>query len=212
MHRVTAVHRYDARMVRSVRRGLIAAALISLLAAPAVQAQQQYENETGDLDLEVTVTVTVALSGLGYVADSVVYVTITPIDGGEEIELGTIPTDDQGRFFGEIMLPDGLEPGTYRITATGVTSQGATRVLSVHVEVGQELDVAPAPEVSTTTSTRVVTATTRAERGDGLDPLQPIDSDPSESPVDRPVLATVLTAGLVALSGVWWLLYRSAKR
>ncbi len=211
MHRVTALHRYDARMVRSVRRGLIAAALISLLAAPAVQAQQ-YENETGDLDLEVTVTVTVALSGRGYVADSVVYVTITPIDGGEEIELGTIPTDDQGRFFGEIMLPDGLEPGTYRIAATGVTSQGATRVLSVHVGVGQELELAPVPEVSTTTSTRAVTATTRAERGDGLDPLQPIDSEPSESPAERQVLATVLTAGLVALSGVWWLLYRSAKR
>ena len=138
-----------------------------------IAGAQQYEDEVGDLDLAVTVSITVTLSGDGYVGDSVVYVTLTSEDGEQVVELGTIPTDDQGRFFGEIVLPDDLEPGIYTIATTGVTGQGATRVLSTSVAVGHDVALAASTTTTSTTTAAVseVTVTVRPQRGSGLDPL-----------------------------------------
>jgi methionine-rich copper-binding protein CopC len=214
MHRLMATRRYDAGMGRIARRSVLAAAVIWSLSVPIAGAQQ-YEDEVGDLDLVVTVSITVTMSGEGYVGDSVVYVALTSEDGEQVVELGTIPTDDQGRFFGEIVLPDDLEPGTYTIAATGVTGQGATRVLSTSVAVGQ--DVALVATTTTTSTTTVasseVTATVRPQRGSGLDPLPEITpSEPDDDSSDRVFLANILAASLIPLGGLWWWLYRVTRR
>lgn len=210
MRRLIAPRRYDAGMGRVARRSLLAAAVIWSLGVPIANAQQ-YEDEVGDLDLEVTVSITVTLSGEGYVGDSVVYVTLTSDDGEQVVDLGTIPTDDQGRFFGDVTLPEGLEPGTYTIAATGVTSQGATRVLSAPVGVGQEIALAASTTTTSTTAT-VSEVTARPQRGSGLEPLADSAApEPDDDSSDRIFLASVLAASLIPLGGLWWWLYRSTK-
>jgi len=209
MRRLIATRRYDAGMGQVARRSLLAAAVIWSLGVPVASAQQ-YEDEVGDLDLEVTVSITVTLSGEGYVGDSVVYVTLTSDDGEQVVELGTIPTDDQGRFFGDVALPEGLEPGTYTIAATGVTSEGATRVLSAPVGVGQEIALT-ASTTTTSTTAAVSEVTARPQRGDGLDPLGDVTTDPDDNSPDRILLVRVLAASLVPLGGLWWWLYRATK-
>ena len=212
MHRLIATRRYDAGMGRIARRSVLAAAVIWSLSVPIAGAQQ-YEDEVGDLDLAVTVSITVTLSGDGYVGDSVVYVTLISEDGEQVVEIGTIPTDDQGRFFGEIVLSDDLEPGIYTIATTGVTGQGATRVLSTSVAVGH--NVALAASTTTTSTTTVaaseVTVTVRPERGSGLDPLPEVPPAPDDDSSDQTLLVSVLAASLLPLGGLWWWLYRITR-
>ncbi len=203
----------DTRMAR-LRVWCLLAFIAGLMALTPLATAQEYASETGELDLDLTVVVTVTISGDGFVADSVVYITLVA-DGEEvEIDLGTLATDDQGRFFGEITLPNGLEASSYTIIATGVTAQGVTRVLSTVINVGPEPSLTTTPPTSSTTSTTSeVTTTSRADRGDGLDPIeaQP-DPDVPDDPFERVLLVRALTVGLIALGGVWWWIYRVANR
>ena len=208
-------HRWlDTRMAR-LRVWCLLAFIAGLMALTPLATAQEYASETGELDIDLTVVVTVAISGDGYVGDSVVYITLVSDGEEDEIDLGTLATDDQGRFFGEITLPDGLEASSYTIIATGVTAGGATRVLSTTINVGPEPSLASTTSTSSTTSTTEATTTSRAERGDGLDPIEAQqDPDPNipDDPFDRILLVRALTVGLVALGGVWWWLYRVASR
>jgi methionine-rich copper-binding protein CopC len=195
------------------RHILISAALFAavlLLVAPA--HAQEYATEYDDLALTTTVTITFELSGEGFVADSVVYVTATA--GEVVLELGTIPTDDQGRFFGIITLPEDLEPGAYLIAATGVTPNGATRVLTSQVGVGVDLSVAPVADEPDTTTSSSATATTRV-RGSGLDPIETTDTTIAAAPepqADRDdpyvLIATALGFSIIGALAAWWWSYR----
>jgi hypothetical protein len=186
------------------------------LVVPAAHAQQ-YEDESGPLDLQVTVTVTITLSGDGFVRESVVYVTLTSPEADEPIDLGTIPTDDQGRFFGEITLAATLENGEYMISATGVTSQGATRVLSTPIVIGTDEIALVEPDATTTTLTvsevTATSSTTEASSGtsDATELATPESPADDDNPFDRILLVRVLMIGLVALGSVWWWLYRAVK-
>ena len=203
----------DTRMAR-LRVWFLLAFVSGLMALTPLATAQEYASETGELDLDLTVVVTVAISGDGFVGDSVVYITLVSDGEEDEIDLGTMATDDQGRFFGEITLPGDLAAGAYTISATGVTGQGATRVLSTAINVGPEPTLTSTPPTSSTTSTTSeATTTSRAERGDGLDPIEAqLDPEVPEDPFDRVLLVRALTVGLVALGGVWWWLYRMAQR
>jgi len=206
----------DTRMAR-LRVWSLLAFIIGLMALTPLATAQEYASETGELDIDLTVVVTVNISGDGFVGESVVYITLVSDGEEDEIDLGTLATDDQGRFFGEITLPDGLGASSYTIIATGVTAQGATRVLTTVINVGPEPTLTTIPPTSSTTSTiSEATTTSRAERGDGLDPIEaqlgPGGSDDPDDPFDRILLVRALTVGLVALGGVWWWLYRMAQR
>jgi len=110
--------------------GLLTIATACLVAAPAAVAQE-YVGEAGDLD--VTMSATPTVSGAGFAANSAVFLTLTVNSTGEVIELATLETDSLGTLSGSVMLPDDLEPGTFTLTATGVTEDGASRVLSATV-------------------------------------------------------------------------------
>ena len=126
----------------------------ALTAAPLAFAQE-YAQETGDLELTRPKVLT--LSGDGFVADSVVFLTLTATGTDQVIDLGTLETDSTGAFSGSITLPDDLEPGIHMISATGVAADGATRVLSVEVSIGGDVTTG-----STTTTTAAADTTTSA--------------------------------------------------
>jgi hypothetical protein len=176
--------------------------------APAASAQE-YATETGPLELDVTVTVTLTIAGEGFVANSIVYVTASA--DGVEIDLGTLPTDDQGRFFGEVSLPQDLDPGSFVIAATGVTAQGATLVLSTPLGVDSEVPALAASDTTSTSSSSPGSTTPRPPRGDGLDPIETTEA-PEELPGgDRTgdlILIAIVGASAIGINGVWWWLYR----
>lgn len=125
----------------------------SAISSIALAAAQEYAQETGDLELTKSIVLTI--SGDGFVGDSVVFLALT-LDGTDEvIDLGTLDTDPTGAFSGSITLPDDLAPGTYTISATGVTEDGATRVLSATISINGDVTTA-----STTTTTAAETTTT----------------------------------------------------
>ncbi len=126
----------------------------ALTAAPLAFAQE-YAQETGDLELTRPKVLT--LSGDGFVADSVVFLTLTATGTDQVIDLGTLETDSTGAFSGSITLPDDLEPGMYTLSATGVTEDGATRVLSAEASLGGDVTTG-----STTTTTAAADTTTSA--------------------------------------------------
>ena len=171
-------------------RAVVSLLIIGLVwstAAP-LAAAQEYAPETGDLELTKNLILT--LSGDGFVGDSVVFVTVTANGTDEVIDLGTLEVDSTGAFSGLITLPDDLEPGIHTISATGVTVDGATRVLSVEVSIGGDVTTGSTTTttttaVDTTTTTSASTTTGEAE-SDGL----------PESVIEA------LLAGLEAVRGV----------
>lgn len=122
----------------------VAAVLIAfaVLIPVGAAAAQEYGGSTGELTVTGSAAPGGALqvSGEGFVAASVVYVTLTAEATGEVIDLGTLETDSAGAFAGMVTLPDSVVPGTYQLSATGVTPDGATRVVSADVEVTSALE------------------------------------------------------------------------
>ncbi len=194
------------------RLGFLAFTLGLLVTAP-IAAAQEYATEAGDLEITLEVTYTVTISGEGYVGDSVVYVTLIPTDGSDEIDLGTLSTDEAGRFFGELAIPTGLEPGAATVAATGVTSAGATRVLSTQIVLGQEPGPAPVPSATSSTAPAPTSTTTDppAQDTESTEIAAGASEDLSRD-FDRILAARVLMFGVVALGGVWWWIYRAVKR
>jgi hypothetical protein len=117
-----------------VAGGLIAFAV--LVPAGAAVAQE-YGGSTGELPVAGPVIPggPLEVSGGGFVAGSVVYVTLTAEATGEVVDLGALQTDSSGAFSATVTLPGSVVPGTYTLSATGVTEDGATRVLSSDVDV-----------------------------------------------------------------------------
>ena len=122
-------------MRRIALASLLTVASMWLIVAPAAVAQE-YVGEAGDLD--VTMSETPTLSGSGFAANSIVFLTLTVNVTGEVIDLGTLETDSMGAFSTSVAMPDGLEPGTSTLTATGVTPDGASRVLSANVTTAED--------------------------------------------------------------------------
>ena len=144
------------------RRAVVSLLIIGsvcLTVAPVAVAQE-YAQETGDLELTKNLILT--LSGDGFVGDSVVFVTVTANGTDEVIDLGTLEVDSTGAFSGLITLPDDLEPGIHTISATGVTVDGATRVLSVEVSIGGDVTTGSTTTTTTTTTAVDTTATASA--------------------------------------------------
>jgi hypothetical protein len=113
--------------------------LAILVSAPTVAAQE-YGESRGNL----TVGQFLELSGDGFSANSAVKVQLMNPGTGETIDLGTLTSDDAGRLAGSLTLPVGLGAGTYTLAATGVTRDGATRILSAGLQIpGAAVDEVP---------------------------------------------------------------------
>ncbi len=107
--------------------------------------------------LQLTLSVILTLSGDGFVGDSVVLVSLTTDGTDESIDLGTLATDSTGAFSGSVALPEGVGISAITLTATGVTEDGATRVLSAELSTA-----AFAPTTTTTTPPSSTTSITSA--------------------------------------------------
>lgn len=107
-----------------------ATAALGLLVAQAAMGQP-YGGSTGDLT--ATQSPVFSVSGDGFTAGSVVRVVLLDMTG-EELDLGTLAADDGGAVAGSVTLPDGLAPGRYTLSATGVTADGTLRSLSADVD------------------------------------------------------------------------------
>lgn len=126
------------RVIALVAGGLIAFAV--LVPAGAAVAQE-YGGSTGELAVAGPVIPggPLEVSGGGFIAGSLVYVTLSAEATGEVVDLGTLETDSSGAFSGTVTLPEGVVPGMYTLSATGVTADGATRVVSANVDVASVL-------------------------------------------------------------------------
>jgi hypothetical protein len=110
---------------------VVGAVMTMAIPAPApIALAQEYGESHGPL----TVSQFLELSGDGFSASSAVKVQLTNSSTGETIDLGTLTADDAGRLAGSLTVPQGLAPGTYTLEATGVTSDGATRILSAGLQ------------------------------------------------------------------------------
>jgi hypothetical protein len=121
---------------RGVALMLLVAGLIALGSAGAASAQE-YSGQSDRLSTSRSASPggSLDVSGSGFKADTVVNLALANRSTGEALDLGTLAADAAGVVTGSISLPDGLDPGTYTVTATGVTGDGATRVLSTDLEV-----------------------------------------------------------------------------
>jgi hypothetical protein len=111
---------------------------VSVVAAGG--SAQEYGESRGTL----AVTHSLEVSGDGFSPSSAVTVELRSSSTDEAVDLGTLTADGTGRLEGSINLPGSLAPGPYALTATGVTPEGATRILSAGVQV-PGLDTQPAP-------------------------------------------------------------------
>jgi len=97
-----------------------------ILAGASTAVAQEYGESRGSLGVRHYVEV----SGDGFSANSAVKMKLVNDETGETTDLGTLTSDDAGALAGSVALPEGLAPGTYTLTVTGVTDDGVTRVLS----------------------------------------------------------------------------------
>lgn len=115
----------------AVLLALAASALaLGSLAMPSSAAAQEYGESVGDLTVGYFLTV----SGDGFSADSQVRIELAKGDTGDTTDLGAVAADPGGKLAASIPLPEGLEPGMYVLTATGVTADGLTRMLSIELQ------------------------------------------------------------------------------
>jgi len=120
--------------------GLGSAVALTVLTAMTGAAAQEYGESHGTLVVRQSLEV----SGEGFTANSAVKMQLRAPGTGETTDLGTLTSDGGGGMTGSITLPDGLTPGAYTLTATGVTPEGTTRVLSASVEIpGVGAELAP---------------------------------------------------------------------
>jgi len=124
-------HEGTSRARTALRAGLGSMAALALLAVMGGAAAQEYGESHGTLVVRQSLEV----SGDGFSADSAVKMQLTDPDTGEVTDLGTLTSDGGGGLTGSITLPDGLTPGAYTLSATGVTPTGTTRVLSAGVQI-----------------------------------------------------------------------------
>jgi hypothetical protein len=103
---------------------------LSTLLTVSVAAAQEYGESVGDLMVGYYLRV----SGDGFSPGSEVRIQLTRNDTGETTNLGAAATDRGGTLAASVALPEGLEPGTYVLTATGVTTDGLTRTLSTELQ------------------------------------------------------------------------------
>jgi len=100
--------------------------VLGILAGASTAVAQEYGESRGSLGVKHYVEV----SGSGFSANSAVKMKLVNDDTGETTDLGTLTSDDSGELAGSVALPEGLAPGAYTLTVTGVTDDGVTRVLS----------------------------------------------------------------------------------
>ncbi len=167
---------------------------VCLTVAPVAVAQE-YAQETGDLELTKNLILT--LSGDGFVGDSVVFVTVTANGTDEVIDLGTLEVDSTGAFSGLITLPDDLEPGVHTISATGVTEDGATRVLLVEVSIGGDVTTGSTTPTTTTTLVAGPTAEASAPATTETTELLGLEAVPVAAPDTTTSATTIIVVGLL---------------
>ena len=116
------------RKARASIRTVVLASMIALgiLAGASTAVAQEYGESRGSLGVKHYVEV----SGSGFSANSAVKMELVNDNTGETTALGTVMSDDTGTLAGSVALPEGLAPGAYTLTVTGVTDDGVTRVLS----------------------------------------------------------------------------------
>jgi len=101
--------------------------VVGILAGASTAVAQEYGESRGSLGVGHRLEV----SGSGFSANSAVRIELVNDDTGETTDLGTVTSDGTGTLAGSVALPEGLAPAMYTLTATGVTGDGVTRVLSV---------------------------------------------------------------------------------
>jgi hypothetical protein len=107
-----------------------------VVGAAATATAEEYGGSTGDLTASRSRVF--AVSGDGFAPGSVVMVSLRDEATGAETDLGALQTDANGAVVGSVTLPDGLTPGRYTLSTTGVTADGTTRVLSAQVDLSDE--------------------------------------------------------------------------
>lgn len=127
-------HRGRVGMLVAVAGGLVA---LSVMVLASVAVAQEYGGSTGQLRVAGLAVPrgSLEVSGEGFMADSVVRLMLTDKATGVTIDLGVLESDASGVLAASVALPAGLEPGAFALSATGVTTDGATRVLSADVQV-----------------------------------------------------------------------------
>ncbi len=193
-------------MRRSAVLGLLILGSILLTVAPLASAQE-YAQETGDLELTSSLVIT--FSGDGYAADSSVLLTLTQDDSDGAIDLGTLEVDSEGILSGTITLPDGLSPGTYTLAATGLTEDGATRVLSASVAIEGDVTTGSTTTTTTTTTLAETTTTTEATTTSGTPSTTTVAPQPAPEPTGDSDLLVLILIGIIVIEAagigfMWW--------
>jgi LPXTG-motif cell wall-anchored protein len=105
-----------------IKRILLLAAALALVAAPGVAQAQGYEDD-GDFiavsDTTVVAGGTITISGCCFVGDVVIDIFSTPQ------RLGTATANADGVFTATVTIPTDIAPGEHTITATGQNADGS---------------------------------------------------------------------------------------
>lgn len=204
-------------MSHYVRVSMLLVALLLLLMAPMALAQE-YGESLGDLGLPgpgpYTPGETVSFSGDGFLPDSDVYLTLLAATDGAITDVGVVTADSAGAIAGSFVVP--LEAGddNYTVSATGVTPDGVTRILSGAIEVASPEDE---PEATTTTEAEVVAATetsaatTTTEAAVEVPEALPFEGD-DDGGSNTGLVITVGLLLLLAVGGVLWWRYRASTQ
>lgn len=109
-----------------------------LLASPALG--QQYGESTGDLTVTGTESEpggTMSLQGDGFSPGAQLDVSVLLDASAQEISLGAVNADPEGRIDSAVDLPEDLEAGTYWVSVEGEGLDGGNRVLRGELRIGQ---------------------------------------------------------------------------
>lgn len=190
-------------------------AVFLFLAAPMAQAQE-YGESLDDLALPdpgpYSPGDTVSFSGDGFRPDSDVYLTLLAATDGAVTDIGVVTADSAGSIAGPFEVPL-VGDGLYTVSATGVTPDGATRILSgaiVVVSAEDELEATTTTEAEVVEATETSAATTTTTVADVEIPeAMPFEGD-DDGGSNTGLILTIGLLLLLAVGGFLWWRYRAS--
>ena len=204
-------------MSQKARVSMLLVTVFLFLAAPMAQAQE-YGESLGDLTLPGPGPYApgdfVSFSGDGFLPGSDVYLTLLATTDGAISDVGIAPADSAGRIDGSFVVPLGAGDGMYTVSATGVTADGATRVLSGAIEVASPDDE---PEATTTTeadvaeATETSAATTTTQADVEIPEALPFEGD-DDGGSNTGLVVVIGLLVLLAVGGLLWWRYQTSTR
>ncbi len=208
---------HENRHMRRHLRVTLLLAMMGVLLTGAAASAQPYGASLGDLLSPVGAYApgdTVSVTGDGFLADSAVEITLLANVDGSVFELGSATASASGAVDATAVLPMELEAGSYTVSATGVTEDGATRVLSSEIDIVAE---EPATTTTTTVATAETTAapsttTTEAALESEAPEALPFPEDDADGGSSTGLFVGGGALILLAVGGFTWWRYRAATR